>query len=316
MSSKSSDNYRIDAFFEHISGWIPLFHRPRFYVHYGIHDLNQDRYKNLSLEDYLIINVVCALGARFTKHSYFEQISPKERAASFLSQATALFQDSLTQETAIQPNVSLLQGFILLGWYHQVCGSSTRCGSLIGISCRLAYDLGLNNIDLKLLESGSATQWDSAEAWSRKEELRRAWWLLWELDMFSATVLHRPHTIDKSQINVLLPVSDEAWFADMPVRSVPVLASPLEIWKTLKDSSNQHDRAWFLITSFIRATTHDIVQRRQTTAQNITDFQASITCFALLVPERFNLQLVRGRFDASNFSSCNWIIAHHLMLLS
>lgn len=220
------------------------------------------------------------------------------------------------QDAAVQANLSLLQGLILLGWYHQVCGTSGRCGNLIGISCRLAYDLNLHNIDQQLLESGSTVQWDSIESWSKAEELRRAWWLVWELDMFSSTVLHRPHTIDKTQINVLLPVSDEAWFADTPVASVPILTNPLEVWKTLKDSVNQHDRAWFLIASFIRANTHDLVHRRHTTTQTVSDFQASITCFTLLVPKRFHISMSYAKFDDSNYPGCNWIVSYHLMLQS
>lgn len=264
----------------------------------------------------MILNSICALAARFCNASYFSHLPPKGRSEPFLSEATQLFQDSMKLDTAIQPNISLLQGLILLGWYHQVCGSSGRCGSLIGISCRLAYDLGLNNIDQEILETKATVQWNSPEEWSKTEELRRAWWLVWELDMFSGTVLHRPHTIDKTQINVLLPVSDEAWFADSPVSSVSVISDPLQVWKTLKDSPNQHDRAWFLVGSFLRACTHDLVHRRNTTAQLISDFQSSITCFSLLLPKRYHLSMSCLSFDECNFAGCNWIVSTHLILQS
>ncbi|OAL38582.1 hypothetical protein AYO20_02232 [Fonsecaea nubica] len=306
----------IDAFFKYVSGWLPLFHKPRFYAKYNVYGQDTEKYQSLCLEDCLILDTICALAARFSTSSYFAHLPPKSRAEPFLTQATQLFQDAMKLDAAIQANLSLLQGLILLGWYHQVCGSSGRCGNLIGISCRLAYDLGLNNIDHDILESKSAVQWTSTEEWSKKEELRRAWWLAWELDMFSGTILKRPHTIDKTHINVLLPVSDEAWFSDTPVASVAVIHDPLHVWKTLKDSPNDDDRAWFLIASFLRAFAHDIIHRRHTTAQTICDFQSSITCFSLILPQRFHLSTNCLSYDESSFAANNWIVCTHLILQS
>jgi hypothetical protein len=299
-----------------VSCWLPLFHRPNFYTKYKVHDPDPKKYEALSLEDCLILNSICALAARLSTASYFALLPPKGRTQPFLNEATRLFQDSMKLESAVQPNLALLQGLILLGWYHQVCGSSGRCGSLIGISCRLAYDLGLNNIDQELLETKTSVQWSSTEEWSRIEERRRAWWLVWELDMFSGTILHRPHTIDKTQINVLLPVSDEAWFSYTPVVSVPVITDPLQVWKTLKDTSNQHERAWFLVASFIRAFATDIVHRRQTSAQLMSDFQASITCFCLSLPRQFSLSMSCLSFGEDTYAGTNWIVCTHLIVQS
>lgn len=259
---------------------------------------------------------MCALAARFSIAPYFAETPLKCRAEPFLSYAAQLFQDSMKLDTAIGPSLSLLQGILLLGWYHQVCGSSGRCGSLISISCRLAYELRLNNIDQLILETKAATQWTSVEEWSRKEELRRTWWLIWELDMFSSSILQRPHTIDKLHINVLLPVSDEVWFADTPVPSVAVIPDPVQVWKTLNDSPNKDDRAWFLVASFIHAFAHDITSRRQTTAQMLSDFQAGMTCFSLSLPKRFQLSASCLSFDDNTFSGSNWIVCSHLILLS
>lgn len=264
----------------------------------------------------MILNSLCALAARFSTASYFARTPPKSRAEPFVSQAAQLFQDSTKLDNVITPSLFLLQGILLLGWYHQVCGSSGRCGSLISIACRLAYDLGLNKIDQGILESEAVTQWTSVEEWSRKEESRRAWWQIWELDMFSSSILQRPHTIDKLHINVLLPVSDQAWFANTPMPSVAVIPDPIQVWKTLKDSPNQDDRAWFLVASFIYAFGHDLTSRRQTTPQKVSDFQAGITCFSLSLPTRFQLSASCLSFDDNSFSGSNWIVGLHLMLLT
>jgi hypothetical protein len=308
--------FSINTFFNHVSGWLPLFHRPNFYAKYKVHDSDPEKYQSLTLEDCLILNSICALAARLCTATYFALLPPKARARPFLNEATRLFQDSMKLGIAVQPNLALLQGLLLLGWYHQVCGSSRLCGNLIGISCRLAYDLGLNNIDKELLETKASVQWSSADEWSNIEEHRRAWWLVWELDMFSGTILRRPHTIDKTQINVLLPVTDEAWFSNTPVASVPVITDPLQVWKTLKDTSNQHDRAWFLVASFIRAFATDLVHRRQTSAQLMSDFQSSITCFYLSLPKQFNLSTSFLTFDENNYAATNWIVCTHLIIQS
>lgn len=264
----------------------------------------------------MVLNSICALTARLSTASYFAHVPPKSRAEPFINEATRLFQLSMKLESVVQPNLALLQGLLLLGWYHQVCGSSGRCGSLIGISCRLAYDLGLNNIDQDVLESKAEVQWSSPEEWSKTEELRRAWWLVWELDMFSGTILHRPHMIDKTQINVLLPVCDEAWFNDTPVPSVPVITDPVQVWKSLKDSVNQHERAWFLVASFIRAFATDLYHRRQTSAQLMADFQTCITCFCLSLPKQFHLSRSLLSFDETNYAATNWIVSSHLIIQS
>ncbi|KIW99158.1 uncharacterized protein Z519_00821 [Cladophialophora bantiana CBS 173.52] len=120
--------------------------------------------------------------------------------------------------------------------------------------------------------------------------------------MFSGTILKRPHTIDKTHINVLLPVSDEAWFSDTPAASVAVIPDPI------------HGLVSY--TSFLRAFAHDIIHRRHTTAQTICDFQSAIACFSLILPQRFHLSANCLSFDESNFAVNNWIVCTHLILHS
>ena len=303
-------------FFKEIAGWLPLFHRPRFYDEFRVHDENPGRYSQLSLEKCLLLNSICALAARFSVLEYFAEVPIKSRAEPFLSHAAQLFQDSMKLDTPVKPSLTLLQGILLLGWYHQVCGSSGRCGSLISISCRLAYDLGLNNIDQNILETEGGPQWTSVKEWSRKEELRRTWWLIWELDMFSGSCLQRPHTIDKLHMNVLLPVSDRAWFANEPVPSVAVIPNTFQVWKTLKDRPDSDGRAYFLVASCLQAFGHDLVLRRYTTPQMLSDFQAGMACFRLSLPKQLQLSASHLTFDDDTFSESNWIASTHLMSLS
>lgn len=132
--------------------------------------------------------------------------------------------------------------------------------------------------------------------------------------MFASTILRRPHTIDKSQINVLLPVSDTQWFSGVPLASDFLIPDPFNIWKSLRDSPNQDVRAWFLLSSILMATARDLAQRHQTTAEDVEEFASSLTCFGLLLPAKYHLSSDQLIFDSENFGASNWIIQIALML--
>jgi hypothetical protein len=214
----------------------------------------------------------------------------------------------------VHPNLQLLQGFILLGWCYQISGGAAQSCLLSGICCHLAYELGLNNIDRDIMDADASSQWTSVEEWSSREGLRRLWWLIWELDMFSTTVLRRPHTIEKTSMNVLLPVSDVNFFSNTPVVSVPIIQDYMQTWKSLSDSPNQDARAWFLVASFLQAIQHDMLQGRRTSPETIADFQSQLTCFSILLPSCFHLGQDTLSFDDENFASSNWIVTTHLMV--
>jgi hypothetical protein len=308
----------IDLFFKTISGFIPLLHRPNFYQKYRVHKPENSKYHHLQIEDALILNGILALSARYSTSPYFANTPRKERAVPFVHQAKSLYQESIQLENPQKPSLALLQGYILLAFYRQICEPAERSWALIGVCCRLAYDLDLNNIDEDIVDVHDKAQWTSADGWSRREELRRAWWLVWELDTFASSVLARPHTIDKSRINVLLPVSDTHWFRNSPLPSVKVRSDSLDVWKSLQDSANQDERAWFLVCSSLMVIIHDKVHGHghPLSAEDISEFQFSLTCFALLLPPKFQLSTCSLRFDEDNFVGCNWIVSTILMLHS
>ena len=123
---------------------------------------------------------------------------------------------------------------------------------------RLAFELGLDKIDEDLLGVDYSSEWESPYEWVEREEKRRAWWLVWELDVFASTILKRPQAIDKSQINVLLPASDAQWFDNCPISSTFIIRDVANTWRTLQDCPNQDVRAWFLVCTFFMATALDL----------------------------------------------------------
>ncbi len=258
--------------------------------------------------------MVLALSARFSSSPYFSNTPLKDRGRPFAKAAKSSYEEAMKLEDPAKPSLRLLQGCILLAFYHQLCGATAQSWILVGMCCRLAYDLGLNDIDKDLLGVPHNAQWTTAEEWSEREERRRAWWLVWELDMFASTISRRPHTIDKSQINVLLPVSDKQWFSGVPLASNFLIPDSFQIWKSLQDSPNQDVRSWFLLTSILMATAHDLTQRHQTTVEDIEEFASCLTCYDLLLPSKYHLGSGELKFDEDHFGDSNWIISIALMI--
>lgn len=293
---------------------MPLFHRPRFYEEYHVHRPDHEqRYQGLELEAALVLNAMFALSARFSRSDRFVGVSIRRRAEHFLEDAKKLYHEAMSLDAPMKPNIRLLQGFTLLGWCYQLCGNPGQSWMLSGLCCHLSYELGLNKIDENIIDGALSPQWTSVEEWSFKEGLRRLWWLVWELDMFSSTVLNRPHTIQKAQIKVLLPVSDEKYCSNTPIASAPILHDSMLVWKSLINSPNQDARAWFLVVSFIRALSHDLLSV-QTSMETVTDFQSALACFSIVLPPSFQLGPDSMKFCTKNFSSNNWVISIHLML--
>ncbi|KAL2851899.1 hypothetical protein BJY01DRAFT_244832 [Aspergillus pseudoustus] len=154
------------------------------------------------LETALILNGIMALAARFSSSPYFGGIAPVKRGWPFAKEAQLLCANATVAQNDEQTALAHLQGSILLGFYHYTVESSS--------------------------EDPSAIVNDGPEDWVATEELRRAWWGVCKLDIFSSLITRRPYTIRRNSSHVLLPVSDEAWLAGEPVASAFLGASPGE----------------------------------------------------------------------------------------
>jgi hypothetical protein len=244
-------------------------------------------------------------------------MSPKARAKMFGCKAKVLYTEILQRDELEQSNLSFLQGCILLSFYQQTSLPTTESWLLIGTCCRLAIDLGLDVIDEDVISSGllCTTTAITPEEWSKREEQRRAWWLVWELDVFASTLSKRPYGIDRNQMHVLLPVSDKYWFSNTPIISMPIKADVFQAWGSLDCCLNQDERIWFLLTTFLMATAHDLsTRRRTTTTQDLIDFQHTLDCFNLTLPTNFYPSSGSLILTESNFASCNWVISTVFML--
>lgn len=162
----------------------------------------------------------------------------------------------------------------------------------------------------------SESSQESAEQWVHKEELRRAWWSIWELDTFSAAVACRRHAIDQRSFIVKLPVSDASWFAGRKVESALIDADVLHAWHALRDCENQDERAWFLVCNHLLLAAHDVGQQSLVDAAEVAKIESAVACYSLLLPEIFHVRPTASMVPSTGDQMVrwNWIFAVNIML--
>jgi hypothetical protein len=297
----------VDLFFDKIQPWLPLLHKPRFLARF------QDKLRGhgnlpggLDRDEELTLYGMFALSARFSNHPTLGGIPPLERGDRFAQLAANAYGKS-----RLSPNPPFvhLQGCILLAFYFYTSGPSQQGWILIGVCVRLAYILGLSEIDDD--ESGSSQPTDAVE----KEELRRAWWLVWELDAFASIMFRKPFAIDRKRIAVKLPISDEAWFSEVDVESAEIIATSRHTWRSLQAKANQDARAWFLLASHYMSSIYDGLQREELTMEDKLMLENEVACFKMALPPALRLDTEPMDFSDATFAKCNWVIAMHIMLM-
>lgn len=296
----------IDIYFDKVQAWLPLLHRPRFYQQF-VSNEQAPTQRASCLEDRLLLQGIFALSARYSTSQFFSTVSPLDRGNQFADEASALY---IQKRTDVDPpNLAYIQGCILLAFYYYTSGPCPRGWLLTGVCVRLAYDLDLSSID-----EDEGLGLDTAE-WVSREESRRAWWLVWELDTFGSTISRRPYMIDRRRMSVVLPCSDDAWYAKTPLASVKLEWELGKAWKTLQGCPNQSERAWFLVANHLMSLINDLSHRRDgVSLEEKAEAENAISCFLLVMPASFHLEGGSFWFNTENFARSNWIICAHLMM--
>lgn len=303
---------RIDIFFEKIQGFLPLFHRPLFYANYVEQKLSDERCDRLSLETALLLNSVFALAARFCDNLEVPNTELQCRGDSFAEQARFLYERARRGRGSDRPTFEYLQGCVVFTYYLFLSNPCTFAWVILGVCCRLAYDMGLHETDRKAIYDD--IQNEDPEDWVEQEGRRRLWWSLWELDSYASRVSCRPCNIDQNRVFVLLPVSDEAWFANKRIASAPLGTDITTVWQSLEDCENQDERGWYLVSQALLKYADEAVQSRHVPPRRSNELQEAITGLGLLLPPKFHITLGSILFDRSNFSKSNWIVGTNLTL--
>lgn len=245
----------------------------------------------------------------------FTGVPPNARGEEFAKEARWLYEAS-TRSEHLTSNLMYLHGCILLSFYQLSSGPCSFGWILTGVCIRLAYDLGLDITDEDVsTELGKeAVQWSSTEDWAQREELRRAWWSVWELDAYASTLSGRPYAIDQTQMHVLLPAPDVNWVSKTPIASTFIGSDPSSVWQCLQGSANQDERAWFLVANVLLLQAHALWRRRAVPIKAKEDMEYALSCFALILPQSFHTSSGSIVFDEDNFQKCNWVVLTNIIL--
>ena len=307
--SYSESMFLIKSFFERIQSWLPILHEPRFRKRYA-EQLSQKSscLDDLPVDEKLLLCCIFILGATAAP-SGSSSTYPIIDHVKLLSQfSRQIYAEARSMET---PTLQYLQGCILLAFTLYTSGLSAHGWILVGVCVRLAYELGLSEID-----DPNAPVAGSGD-WVELEEMRRAWWLVWELDTFGSCVCRKPFAINRHQFMVKLPISDELWFKEQPCSSSVLLTRPTQSWKSLDNCENQCERAWFLITNHLMATACDYYTRnRGVSVEEKVVLENEINCLRLSLPPNFNIVTGILCSNPTNFAQNNWILGAHLFLTS
>lgn len=171
--------------------------------------------------------------------SHFKYSKRCQRGKGFLTQANRLFQREflrmekleLEQGTPQKPTVRFIQATTLLTFGEIARALSSRAHSLVSAAVRLAYDCGLDEIDgdrTHLFEPN-----DHRAEIVKREELRRIWWAISDMENFVCVVRCRPRLIDWRRCKTRLPCDDTDWFESREVPSYFLPASVYDLRNSL-----------------------------------------------------------------------------------
>lgn len=188
--------------------------------------------------------------SRANSHSC--SISPASNSYWF-ELADRLIYEGLDECPDETPPICLLQAMIIVTFQKLIRGVRGKAWRALGECVRVAYELQLHLLDLEDRDTAEDSNEQYRHDWIKTEERRRAWWALWEFDVFASTIKRLPTALDWTLNKTYLPICDEKWYRNEEAASCYLAVDPDQRWKELEKSGNRSARAWFIvINSYMR----------------------------------------------------------------
>lgn len=167
-----------------------------------------------------------------------------QRPAHFLGLAFKYIDEALMECDDETPPLCVVQALIIATHCQLTRGVHGKAWRSLGLCVRLAYEMNLHLVDSRgAVQAGQ----EDPIRWQADEEKRRAWWAIWEMDVFASAIRRTPTAMDWTQMEILLPIEDADWFRNHPVPSCFMEIDPVHRWKALQESGNQSPKAWYLV---------------------------------------------------------------------
>ncbi|PVH70739.1 hypothetical protein DL98DRAFT_472364 [Cadophora sp. DSE1049] len=306
----------IDEFFNTIHCFLPLFHPAHFKEKYAsLIYLKKEQNCGLPLESAFILNGIFCLSARFSTAALFSTVEPVHRGDQFVAQATSLYELLGKQVGEGRPSLAYLQGAILLTFCALQSGPTRLAWWLSGVCVRLAYELELHNTDADIIRGDVDPLQLLFEAWQNREERRRTWWIVWDMDTFASATTLKPFAVNLPGMQVLLPISDEAWLTSEKMPSTYLDHESTTLWEGLCDLPNQSTWAWILAcTVLLRQVIGAVLS--PTSDRLLEQLDASFGCFGLALPENFRADLDSVGSHVAHSKDANWVVCTLLLFNS
>lgn len=259
------------------------------------------------------------LGPSHRQPAYFVDL-----AFSHINKALAECDDEM-------PPLCVIQALIIATHCQLTRGVHGKAWRSLGLCVRLAYE-----INLHLLDSQTTVKVEDPLQWQADEEKRRAFWAIWEMDVFASTIRRTPTAIDWTQMEILLPVDNADWFQCHPAPSCFMEVDENQRWKVLQDSNNQSPKAWFLVINSLmkaaqiisnprgvsrtdsgglrqpthRTPTHEVTKEAR---QKLEIVANAVRCFSLALPSHLQYRdqhlsfdpPVPGQFESQRQQHCS-----------
>lgn len=208
-----------------------------------------------------------------------------------------------------QPPIVVIQALILISHWLLSKSGHGRAWRYLGLAVRSAYDLNLHMVDAGKDPSGSILE--SSERWCLDEEKRRAWWALWEMDVFVSIIRRRPLAISWAHNRTWLPAEDERWANSIPQQSCTLAVNFVDRWKMLDKTRNKSPKAWFIVINSLmkdsqllsNPMTPDAVQDAVQDAETFNRLQAMhnvLHCTTEMLPRHLRYENQFLNFDAKD----------------
>lgn len=314
----TSVSFSLEAYFQNMSTF-SLFHKPEF--------LSKLSAVSSNSESAALVASMFIFSSRFLQDSHKRRCSlfqQEERNSlpapeTFHTLARKYISAALDECSEDAPSLCVLQALIL-STFHQlsqdVRGLAWRS---LGVCIRIAYEISLHKIDAERIANQKGDTTYDKEQWILDEERRRAWWAIWELDVFACTVRRLPTGLDSMQTETFLPVSDEAWFGGTYQASCCLDLDPKARWKMLEKCTSHSWKAWYIVLNSMMRDAHVLSYSRG--MYGMTSFngntQAAMSISASFGTIRDGLKALEeslssfGRALPKEMSYCNEYLGFH-----
>ncbi|CZR57855.1 uncharacterized protein PAC_07744 [Phialocephala subalpina] len=215
--------------------------------------LGEDRYHGLDFETALLLNGMFALSARFSGWDDTWTDGPTERGVH----------SSHLYDLTLGPT---FQAWLGVGW-----------------CCRMAYSLSLHQVDRDPPEDGNGTEL----TWLEREEKRRAWWAIFQMDTFASVIASKPFNLDSLRMDVMLPGCE-----------------------------NQDAYAWFLVANNLLRSANQEFDKQERSNHDLEILESALYCFALSLPPKFHICAANMVFEDRNYAEKNWALCTMVLLQS